>query len=348
MMNRRNLRCVACGIVAGAVLALGNGAGGEEPKADSLAAIDAQFDRDTRELEKVRLQRIGALAASKTGAEADALYDAYFRLAITGNLYDEAEKTAETMLKSPDASASVAMLAHLVNIIAEANRGEFPESLSDLDAAVKASKERKSAPLPTALKLTLVDAYLQRLVQGGQFEIARQALKLVNDHADDPAVKALASQWQGQVALVGKPAPPIAGKDVDGKPVNLADAKGDVVLVVFWATWCVANAQEVAALEEAYKSYHGKGLRIIGVNLDSHQDGGRPAADVVSDVKRFLIDFNIRWPNLIDSPDSGDLAKAYGVKDIPSNVLIGRDGTVIQFNLTRANLDKVLAGALAR
>lgn len=350
-MKRRRVRRVALGLIASAFLGLGSGTRGQEPKAatpNSLAEIDAQFDRETQALEKVRLQRIGTLAASKTGAEADTLYEAYFRLAITGNLYEDAEKTAETVMKAPGGSARVAMLATLVNIIAEANRGEFPESLSDLDIAIKASKERKSAALPTALKLTLVDAYLQRLVQGGQFEIARQALQLVRDHGEDPAVKDLAAQWQAQVELVGKPAPPITGKDVDDKPVTLADAKGDVTLVVFWATWCVANAQEVAAFEDAYKAYHDKGLRIIGVNLDAHQDGGRPVEDILPNVKRFLIDYNIRWPNLVDVPGASDLAKTYGVKDIPSNVLIGRDGTVIQFNLTRANLDKVLSKAMAK
>lgn len=347
-MKRRSVQSIALGFIAVAAFGLTNGTRGEEPKAGSLAEIDAQFDREMQELEKVRLQRIGTLAASKTGAEADQLHETYFRLAITGDLYAEAEKTAESVMSSPAASPRVAMLAHLVNIIAEANRGEFPESLSDLETAVKAGKESKTAVLPAALKLMLVDAYLQRLVQGGQFEIARQALKLVRDHADDPAVKDLAAQWQAQVDLVGKAAPAIAGKDVDGKAVSLADNKGDVTFVVFWATWCVANAQEVAAFKEAYKTYHDKGLRVIGVNLDSHQDGGRPAEDILPNVKRFLIDYNVDWPNLIDSPKGADIARAYAVKDIPSNVLIGRDGNVIQFNLTRANLDKVLRGALAK
>jgi len=342
------VKSVVLGLIVGLGLCAVNPLVAQEPKPDSLAAIDAEFDQGLRRLETIRLQRIGELAASKTGAEAEALHETYFRLAITGNLYDQAEKTAENVIQSPGGSARVAMLAHLVNIIAEANRGEFPESLHDLETAIKASKEHKAAALPSVLKLTLVDAYLQRLVQGGQFEIARQALRLVQEHADDPAVKDLAAQWQGQVDLVGKPAPPIAGKDVDGKPVNLADAKGQVTLVIFWATWNITNAQEVAAFKAAFKAHEDEGLRVIGVNLDAHRDGGKPIVDVLPDVRRFLIEHNVRWPNLIDAPDRGDLAGAYGVRDIPANVLIGRDGTVIQFNLTRGNLDKVLTEALAK
>jgi peroxiredoxin len=339
---------VVLGLVAGLGVCGANSLRAEEPKPASLAAIDAEFDRGIHQLEKVKLQQIGELAASKTGVDAEALYEAYFRLAITGGLYEEAEKTAEKVIQSPDGSARVAMLAHLVNIIAEADRGEFPESLSDLEIAVKAGKERKAADLPVVLKLTLVDAYLQRLVQGGQFEIARQALKLAQDHADDPAVKDLAAQWQAQVDLVGKPAPPITGKDIDGKPIALHNNNTKITLVVFWATWNVADIQAVAAFKDSLKAYEGKGLQIIGVNLDAHRDGGTPVADILPDVRRFLIDNNIRWPNLIDVPGEHSLATAYGVKDIPSNVLIGRDGTVIQFNLTSANLDKVLDQALAK
>jgi hypothetical protein len=339
---------VVLSLVAGLGVCAVNPLFAQGPKPDSLAAIDAEFDRGIRKLETVKLQQIGELAASKTGAEAEALYETYFRLAITGSLYEEAEKTAEKLIQSPGGSARVAMLAHLVNIIAEANRGEFPESLSDLEVAVKAGKERKAADLPAALKLTLVDAYLQRLVQGGQFEIARQALKLAQEHADDPAVKELVAQWQGQVDLIGKPAPPITGKDVDGKPVALHNNNTKITLVVFWATWNVADIQAVAAFKNSLKSHEGKGLQIIGVNLDAHRDGGMPVADILPDVRRFLIDNNIRWPNLIDVPGEDSLARAYGVKDLPSNVLIGRDGTVIQFNLTSANLDKVLDQALAK
>lgn len=344
---------LALGMTLGTSLCLMSpiAARGQEPNAaskDSLAAIDADFERDSLKLVKARLERLAQLGGAKSGAESDRAYETYFRIVIANSLYSDAEPTAETVMKSTTASAQVAMLAHLVNIIAEAERGAFGESVKDLEAVFQANKEGRKTSLPVALKLTLVDALLQRLVQGGQFEFAGQVLRTIQEKADAPAVKDLAAQWLKQVELVGKAAPAIEGKDVDGKPFQLADAKGDVVLVVFWATWCLANAQEVAAFEDAYNTYKGKGLRIVGVNVDTFQDTGRSAEAVLPSVKRFLIEYNIRWPNLVDQPGDKEIAKAYGVKDIPSNVLIGRDGKVVQFNLTRANLSKVLAKEIAR
>lgn len=352
-MRSRSGALAALGIIFGTLLGGLNpiGARGDEPKAappDSLAAIDADFLRESLKLEKARLERLARLAASRTGAEADRAYEIYFRAAIAANLYTEAEPTAEAVMKSATAASQVVMLARLVNVIAEADRGDFAESLRDLEAAVKEGKDGRKTALPVALKLTMVDAFLQKLVQGGQFEVAGQVLRSLQEKAEDAAVKDLAAQWRKQVDLVGKAAPAIEGKDVDGKPYRLADAKGDVVLVVFWATWCLANAQEVAAFDKAYSTYRSKGLRIVGVNVDTFQDNGRPAEDVLPGVKRFLIEYNVRWPNLIDQPGEREIARAFGVKDIPSNVLIGRDGKVVQINLTRANLDKVLAREIAR
>jgi peroxiredoxin len=352
MMTWRNSKSLAFGLIFGGLLLMSQTvAKAQETKAarqDSLAVIDEDFASESLKLEKVRLERIAKLAASKTGAESDRAYEAYFRAAIANNLYAEAEATAEKVMNSKTASPQAAMMAQLVNVIAEANRGAFRESLSDLEAAVKANNDGQKSVLPLALKLTLVDAYVQRLVQGGQFDIARQVLESIQGKANEPSVKELAAQWLKQVELVGKVAPPIDGKDVDGKPYHLAEAKGDMVLVVFWATWCLANAQEVAAFDETYSLYRGKGLRVVGVNLDTFSDESRSLEAVVPGVKRFLIEHNVRWPNLIDHPGEGELAKAYGVKDIPANVLIGRDGKVVQINLTRANLKKVLAKEMAK
>ena len=73
---------------------------------------------------------------------------------------------------------------------------------------------------------------------------------------------------------IGKPAPPIAGTTIDGKPISVADSKGDVVLIVFWATWCIPNAQQAERLGVLEAALRGKGFRVVGINLDMMQDGG--------------------------------------------------------------------------
>ncbi len=128
----------------------------------------------------------------------------------------------------------------------------------------------------------------------------------------------------------------------------MAEFHGDVVLIVFWASWCLPNAEEVSQLQSVYTAYKGRGLRILGVNLDALQEGGKSPDSVRPAVRRFLLEHNISWPNLINGSGDQDYARSYAVTEIPANVLIGRDGTVVHIDLTRSNLEKVVASAAGR
>ncbi len=149
--------------------------------------------------------------------------------------------------------------------------------------------------------------------------------------------------------MIGKPAPAIHGTDLDGKPVNLADLKGNVVLVVFWASWCLPSSAEVAMLDQVYSTYQNRGFRVLGINVDTLQSNGPKLETLMPNIKRFLLDNNVRWPNLINGPGTNDYARAYGITEIPSNVLIGRDGTVIHLDLSPSkNLEAVVGRAVTR
>jgi len=118
--------------------------------------------------------------------------------------------------------------------------------------------------------------------------------------------------------------------------------------VVFWATWCLPNAAEIAWLDQVYESNRERGLRIIGINLDTLQNGGTKLEAVMPGVRRYLLTHNVRWPNLVNSEGPQDYAAAYGVTEIPTNVLIGRDGIVMHPDLSRKNLAQVVARAVGR
>src|SRR5207244_1947242 len=111
-------------------------------------------------------------------------------------------------------------------------------------------------------------------------------------------------------------------------PFNLADAKGKVVLVDFWASWCLPSAAEVESLQQVAETYRSRGFQIVGINLDTLQDGGEKLETVLPNIRRFLLDQNILWPTLINGSGDADYARAYGVTEIPANVLIAKDGTV--------------------
>lgn len=146
---------------------------------------------------------------------------------------------------------------------------------------------------------------------------------------------------------MGKPAPAIRGADLDGKPFDLADAKGKVVLVVFWASWCLPCAAEIETLQDVEESYRGRGLQIVGINLDALQDDGQKLETVLPNIRRFLLDLNVRWPTLVNGQGEKDYAQAYGVTEIPANILIARDGKVGGIDLVRKNLEPMIARAVS-
>ena len=196
--------------------------------------------------------------------------------------------------------------------------------------------------LDTPALLAICEAYYQRLLQGDQFDVARKAFRLIQSEAENPAVKGYCSGRLNQLEMIGKTAPAIEGTDLDGKPVSLTDMKGNVVLVVFWASWCLPSSAEIDWLDGVYNKYRDRGLRIVGINLDvSLRQRHVPLESLMPNIKRFVLDHNIRWPNLINGTGPRDYAKLYGVTDIPANVLIGRDGTIVHLDLWRKNLDSV-------
>ncbi len=324
------------------------------PGASTIETINAEYESEVLKLERHRLESLGRLALSQPRDQAAATFDACFRLAIAKNLYADAAPYALKVIQSEDPHSGVAWLAHLVQIVAEADRGAYDESLNCLASAIRlkgtdrAKAATKQAGLSVATQASIVDAYYQRLIHGDQIEVARKAMKLVFDGAEVPAIRDLAGRRLKQLDLVGKPAPPIAGHDLDGKSFKLADTKGEVVLVVFWATWCVPNAQEMPLLDYINNAYKAKGLRVVGINLDSAQDGGQEPKAVLPNIKRYLLDYNVTWPTLLNGPGPLDVAAAFGVTEIPACVLIGRDGKVSHLDLVGKKLEKAIAQSIAQ
>jgi peroxiredoxin len=330
-----------------------NAAKAQAQPQDSVASINEEYNQQMLRLERQRLERLGKLAERQNPAQAAETYEQLFRLALAANLFQDAEAAAGTVVKSGSPVPATVALANLVKIIAEADRGAYEQSLASLKQAFEDRDKAEAAGRPTATLqagelMAICDAYYQRLVHADQFEVARKAFHLALERARDPVIREFLGNRLKRLDLVGKPAPPIAGKDFDGRPFDLANLKGKVVLVVFWASWCLPSAVEVEAFQQAVEAYRGRGLEVVGINLDCLQDGGQRVETVAPNIRRFLLDHNITWPNLVCASGAHDYAKAYGVTDIPANVLIGRDGVVVHVDLVRKNLDAVIARVVGR
>jgi peroxiredoxin/outer membrane lipoprotein-sorting protein len=116
--------------------------------------------------------------------------------------------------------------------------------------------------------------------------------------------------------LVGSEAPDFTLDAMDGKPVTLSDMKGSVVVLDFWATWCGPCVMAMPHLDKVYKDMKEDGLKVYAVNL---REGPEK-------VKNFMETKGLSLPVLYDK--EGEVAKQYGVQGIPTQVIIGKDGTV--------------------
>jgi thiol-disulfide isomerase/thioredoxin len=319
---------------------------------DSVQKIAEDYQQQLLALDRQRLERLARLASTQEPAAAAATNEQLLRLAIDGNLFREAEPAAKAVLERGTPSATTAALARLVKIIALCDRGEYEASLASLRAAIAgrdAAGQAKASPaaLLAPEKIELADAYFQRLIHAGQYQIASQAFTLLKDNSRDPQLARFLAARLARLDLVGKPTPPLRGTDLAGKTFDLAASRGKVVLVVFWATWCVPCSPEVALLREVAGAYRGKGFEVVSINVDTLQDGGQKHESVLPGVRRFLLEHNVAWPTLINGSGDADYARAYAVTEIPANVLIARDGTVAGLDLVRQNLQTEVARAVA-
>ena len=122
----------------------------------------------------------------------------------------------------------------------------------------------------------------------------------------------------------GKPAPDIQLKDLNDKNVSLADFKGKVVFVNFWATWCDPCRVEIPWLIEMQAKYADKGFTVVGVAMD---DEGKSVVAPFVAKERFDVNgqqLPMSYPILIGNDEASN--KFGGILGFPTSFLISRDG----------------------
>ena len=139
---------------------------------------------------------------------------------------------------------------------------------------------------------------------------------------------------------VGQPAPDVElPAAVDAAP-RLSALKGKLVYVDFWASWCGPCRQSFPWMNEMQAKYGAKGLQVVAINLDAKR----------ADADAFLVQVPARFGLAFDA--AGASAKRFGVKGMPTSVLIGRNGEVLMVHQgfredERQALEARLAAALA-
>lgn len=120
----------------------------------------------------------------------------------------------------------------------------------------------------------------------------------------------------GRPGTVDSAATGFSLQDLDGKPLDLANYRGKVVLLNFWATWCTPCRAEIPQFVDYQNKYGPQGLQLIGISMD---DDAKP-------VREFYQQFKMNYPVAIGN---ANLAESYGgVLGLPVTFLIGRDGRI--------------------
>lgn len=119
---------------------------------------------------------------------------------------------------------------------------------------------------------------------------------------------------------VGTQAPPFTALTLDtpARPRSLADYKGQVVLVNVWATWCAPCRAEMPSIEQLYKEYAPKGLKVVAVSIDD------PGSDHA--IRSFAKQLGLTFDILHDT--AGTIEHTYQTTGVPETVVIGRDGII--------------------
>jgi thiol-disulfide isomerase/thioredoxin len=142
------------------------------------------------------------------------------------------------------------------------------------------------------------------------------------------AVSSVKHTTQPNDAPDGKLAPEVTFKDLHGKDATLAQYKGRVVLVNFWATWCDPCYIEIPWLIEMQQKYEAKGFTVLGISMDEE---GKAAVDPFLAKERFNVNgqkLPMNYPIVIGNDEVAD--KFGGLLGYPTSFLISRDGKIVK------------------
>ena len=201
--------------------------------------------------------------------------------------------------------------------------------LKNLEAFVEQFPKADDAP-EAILQLAISQEFT------GKFDDAEKWYRTLVTKYGDASAGARAAGALRRLDLKGKQFA-FSGIGLNGGTVDVSQYKGRVLLLSFWATWCVPCTQDLPQLRSLYEQYRDRGFEIIGVNLDATVDPVRP----------YLAEHRVVWPQIFEPGGlASKPATTFGVISLPTMFLVDADGKVVNRNAAVADVKALLANRM--
>ncbi|MBI2943750.1 MAG: redoxin domain-containing protein [Candidatus Wallbacteria bacterium] len=214
------------------------------------------------------------------------------------------------------------------------------EVASDMEAAQKEFAKLQGDPDPGVSAqgyLGECEAWQKR----GSKEKALAAIDSCLKKITAPADVARLQAARRTIGFIGQPAPDFELPGLDGKPLSLKAARGQVVLVDFFASWCRPCYGEIPGLRRLSERRKADKFTLVGVSLDT------PGSE--KKLQKFMQDRGMVWrAALAGKGFESEVCQKYGVDGIPFMVVVDADGKVFSAGLRGADLDASIGFALAK
>lgn len=240
----------------------------------------------------------------------------------------------------------------------EAFRAKYPKTPEALDAtfqlgAMKSGMEQydqaekylvefvKTADSSEREKLAYAHFYLAEAYKSnGKYDAAEGEYKLitstysdVNPRLTSYAQSSLESLGSERLLAIGGEPIGFDVKSIRGERLSPAAYRGKVLLIDFWATWCGPCVAEMPNVKDVYAKYHGKGFEIVGISLDQSRDK----------LDTYIQRTGIEWPQYFDGKWwNNDVAVRYGIKSIPTTILVDKKGKIRYKSLRGRQLENAV------
>jgi thiol-disulfide isomerase/thioredoxin len=319
-------------VVMTGILAAGMKKGDAQERPRATAQASAQGATQVEETKPLGIPV--ASTELPAGADASEVYTA-----LTKEIEDLAREASST--NSPDEQMRIfsEMESKLV-----AFRAQYPNTPEALDAVFQLGalnysvQNNEQAALYLSEYLHKADSsdrqknayahyYLAEAYRSaGKYDDAEGEYKIILNNFSDVNPR-LTQFVQGNMSMLGAERKLAVGnepihfavKGIKGEKLSPAEYKGKVLLIDFWATWCGPCIAEMPNVKNVYKKYHAKGFEIVGISLDQSRDK----------LDAYIQQQQIPWPQYFDGKYwNNEIAQMYGIKSIPTTLLVDRSGKI--------------------